>query len=91
MEPLGLTLKRGKNKYGGGRDGELMLIHRCGCGAVVINRIAGDDHQRSLIECFERSWALDSRVMQELAAQGVVLLTEEDADLVEGRLFGVYQ
>jgi hypothetical protein len=88
MEPIGLTLKRGKNKYSGGRDGELMLIHRCGCGAVVINRIAGDDHERSLLECFERSWAASSYVVQELAAQGIVLLTRHEQGLVEARLFG---
>jgi hypothetical protein len=88
MEPVGLTTKRGKNKYGGERNGELMLIHRCGCGAVVINRIAADDHQRSLIECFERSWHTSPIIMHELMTMGISLLTRQEQGLVEARLFG---
>src|SRR4030065_2106742 len=32
MQPIGLTVKQGRNKYGNYRSGELMLIHRCYCG-----------------------------------------------------------
>src|SRR5512139_2755149 len=44
MRPVGLTLKRSRDKYGGQAAGELMLVHQCSeCGKLSINRIAADD------------------------------------------------
>src|SRR4026209_2498083 len=44
MKPIGLTMKKGRNKYRPGPRGELMLVHACTeCNAVSINRIAADD------------------------------------------------
>jgi hypothetical protein len=44
MKPIGLTMKKGRNKYQLGGRGELMLIHECiECGSLSINRIATDD------------------------------------------------
>lgn len=41
MEPVGVALRP---------DGEWLLVHRCQrCGAVRLNRIAGDDDERALL------------------------------------------
>lgn len=41
MEPIAIEVRR---------DGEWALVHRCtGCGTVRTNRVAGDDHERSLL------------------------------------------
>lgn len=89
MQPIGLTTKRSRNKYAQGRDGELMLIHRCTrCATIIINRIAADDSAAALLEVFEESWAGGATVAAELAERGVELLTIHDHDLVRQRLFG---
>ena len=86
MEPIALTTKRSRNRYGGARDGELMLVHRCsGCGKVVINRIAADDSPATLLETFEASWQLD---LAELDRWGIAALGAHDRLLVRQRLFG---
>jgi hypothetical protein len=44
MAPVGLTLKKSRDKYARHTQGELMLVHRCqACGDLSINRIAADD------------------------------------------------
>lgn len=89
MEPVGLTTRRGRNKYASERDGELMLIHRCsGCGRLVINRVAADDSVDALIALFEASHALLAPLVAELGRQGVAALTARDGDLLRRRLFG---
>ena len=89
MEPIGLTTKRGRNKYANERDGELMLIHRCsGCGAIVINRIAADDRDDLLLDIFELSCRPSAALQAELIAQGITLLLNKDRGLVQQRLFG---
>jgi hypothetical protein len=88
MEPVGLTCKRTAGKYGQAR-GELMLIHRClGCGKLCINRIAGDDDERRLVEYFESSWRLPAWLRERLAARDIELLGERDAGFVYSRVFG---
>lgn len=85
MRPVGLTTKRGRNKYARERDGELMIIHRCtGCGELVINRIAADDCARTLFDLFEGS-AADIAALDdaELAPLG-----PHEGTLVRRRLFG---
>ncbi len=89
MRPIGLTTKRGRNKYAQERDGELMIIHQCaGCEKVVINRIAGDDSIGAIDELFASSFAISSALRAELAGSGVSILTDRDHDLVRRRLFG---
>jgi hypothetical protein len=89
MQPIGLTTKRSKNKYARERDGELMLIHRCtGCATIVINRIGGDDSTAAILEVFDSSCAADALLYAELTTSGVSILTEDDRDLVQRRLFG---
>lgn len=42
MRPVGVEVRE---------DGEWAIIHRCtGCGALRTNRIAGDDHERALLQ-----------------------------------------
>lgn len=44
MRPIGIEVKPGAH------SGEWSLIHRCeGCGVIRVNRIAGDDSERSLL------------------------------------------
>jgi hypothetical protein len=56
MKPVGLTMKKGRNKYASSPRGELMLVHECvDCESVSINRIAGDDDSETLIAVFHSS------------------------------------
>ena len=89
MQPVGLTTKRGRNKYADERDGELMIIHRCTvCAKVVINRIAADDSDAALVELFEDTCIPSAAFQAELEAMGVSLLVAREGDLVRRRLFG---
>lgn len=89
MQPIGLTTKRSKNKYARERDGELMLIHRCtGCAKIVINRIGGDDSPAAILEIFDSSCTSGAFLDADLDASGVSILTADDRDLVQRRLFG---
>lgn len=89
MEPVGLTIKRGRNKYAGEHDGELMLIHRCtGCGKLVINRVAADDDPEGILALVAGSLDASPSLAAELALQGISMLTADDDGLVRRRLFG---
>lgn len=89
MRPIGLTTKRGRNKYAGERDGELMIIHQCTvCPKVVINRIAADDSAAAIFELFEESCDPSAAFQAELDTAGVSILTARDSDLVRRRLYG---
>lgn len=89
MRPVGLTTKRGRNKYARERDGELMLVHRCaGCGELVINRIAADDDTAGILDLFARSCDAADALVAALADADVALLGPEDGALVRRRLFG---
>lgn len=92
MQPIGLTVKRGRNKYGLETYGELMLIHRCReCGKLSINRIAADDLIERLMEIFWVSLGLDSPTQRQLEGSGIRLLQGEDVKLVVGQLHGITQ
>src|SRR5512146_1804775 len=59
MKPIGLTMKRGRNKYQREARGELMLIHECiECRTLSINRIAADDDSETVMAVFRESFAL---------------------------------
>jgi len=93
MKPIGLTFKKeAANKYGGERVGELMLVHRCcneKCRKVSINRLAGDDDVKIILNLFEESLSLDPVEKERIYTQeGIKLLTEEDREEVESQLFG---
>jgi hypothetical protein len=89
MQPIGLTLKRSRNKYAAARDGELMLIHRCTiCAKVAINRIAADDSVAAILQIFEGSARADAASQAQLDRMDVAMLHAGDGDLVAERLFG---
>jgi hypothetical protein len=89
MQPIGLTLKRSRNKYAVARDGELMLIHRCTiCDKVAINRIAADDSVAAILQIFEHSAQDGATSQAELDRAGVSMLLAGDGDVVSERLFG---
>lgn len=86
MAPIGLTVKRSRDKYARGLNGELMLVHRCtACGTLSINRIAADDDTLKILESLER--ALEN-LAQDCLVQGINLLIEQDFPVVEQQLFG---
>jgi len=88
MEPVGLTVKKIKKKYGN-PTGELMLSHRClGCGKISINRIAADDDSNVLYKVFEASFRLDNFTRDRLQAEGIDILGFGDEKIVRTQLFG---
>jgi hypothetical protein len=92
MQPIGLTVKPSRNKYGDEKTGELMLIHRCSdCNRLSINRIAADDLSERLMEIFYTSGKLDSSTLQLLELSGIRLLHEEDVKLVISQLYGIME
>jgi len=89
MEPIGLTFKHeGVDKYGQKKQGELMLVHRCQrCGKVSINRVAGDDDSKKIMEVFGKSLLL-GKLPQGKEEGIIVLVTEKDMEEVKRQLFG---
>jgi hypothetical protein len=89
MQPIGLTLKRTRKKYGIARYGELMLIHRCvECGSVSVNRIAADDDAALIFDIYRGSFQLDTHVKIELAISGVNALGIVEGNIVQAQLYG---
>jgi len=87
MKPIGLTMKKSRNKYQIKSRGELMLIHECvECGDLSINRIAADDDPDSVMEAFRASLTLGRQIHSKCNAQGITVLT--DVDAVSGQLYG---
>jgi hypothetical protein len=87
MKPIGLTLKRSRNKYQPEPRGELMLVHACvGCTTVSINRIAADDDPEAILSIFQSSLDIDQVGFYN--QQGIVMLDVEDAEVVHVQLFG---
>lgn len=90
MKPAGLTLKRTNKKYGGGNQGELMLIHLCTeCERVSINRIAADDVASAIYTVYTQSLDLSPGIRARLRGSGVQPLAAGDDWLVRARLFGI--
>lgn len=89
MKPIGLTMKKGRNKYQREPRGELMLVHECTeCKRLSINRIAADDDAANVLAVFEGSLSL-SRQVHALAQQyGITILEENDAKTVHTQLYG---
>jgi len=84
MKPIGLTMKKSRNKYRLDKRGELMLVHECSeCGALSINRIAADDDPESILEVFNNT-LFEDRCEQ----AGITLLHAEDTEIVHAQLFG---
>ncbi len=90
MQPIGLALKPGRNKYACRAKGELMLIHRCSeCGKLSINRIAADDQAEMVIRIYSVSLALDDETHQDLKLADIQILSSADECTVLDQLYGL--
>jgi hypothetical protein len=88
MQPVGLSLKQARKKYGSSL-GELMLIHRCvDCGQVSINRTAADDDAENIMSIFSSSLKMLSNEKSTLVNTGIQVLSREHEELVRLRLYG---
>ena len=89
MDPIGLTLKKSRNKYQRDLRGELMLVHQCtGCGTLSINRIAADDDSETVRAVFEASFELGQHVHALCQEHGIVILGAQDINVVHTQLYG---
>ena len=89
MKPIGLTMKKGRNKYQREPRGELMLIHECvECKTLSINRIAADDDCTAVMAVFEKSLTLNYQVHAVCQENGIVILTTEATQIVRTQLYG---
>ena len=89
MTPIGLTMKKGRNKYQHGTRGELMLIHQCTeCRALSINRIAADDDAETITVIFQESLAKGIQIHAVCQEHGIVMLKADDTRLVYTQLYG---
>jgi hypothetical protein len=87
MQPIGLTMKNGRNKYRLEKRGELMLIHQCiECGTLSINRIAADDEPSHIINVFESS--LEGQIQDMCQQYGITVLHQADVDMLHKQLYG---
>ena len=87
MKPIGLTMKKSRNKYRIKSRGELMLIHQCvECGCLSINRIAADDDPDSIMDAFYHSRSLIHQIRVKCEQQGIIILTE--AETIVEQMYG---
>jgi hypothetical protein len=85
MKPIGLTMKKSRNKYQLSPRGELMLVHACmECNSISINRIAADDDPETVLGVFQLSLKLDFSM-----GQNIQMLRMEDVDLIQTQLYGL--
>ena len=89
MKPIGLTIKKSRNKYRLESRGELMLIHECtDCRSISINRIAADDDPSSLIMIFRESLACHHQIKLMCQQFGIMPLNADDMEMIELQLYG---
>jgi hypothetical protein len=89
MSPIGLTMKKGRNKYQREPRGELMLVHECtDCRTLSINRIAADDDSATVLAVFEESLGMDAQMHSWCFQYGIVVLKAEDRRIVHTQLYG---
>jgi hypothetical protein len=87
MMPIGLTMKKGRNKYRLENGGELMLIHQCiECGTLSINRIAADDDPSRMIAVFRGT--MGNGIQTVCEQHGILLLRANDTDVLYKQLYG---
>ncbi len=92
MEPIGLTMKKSRNKYQREHLGELMLIHECvQCKSLSINRIAADDDSATVMAVFQDSSRLDPQVHALCQGYGIMILQAADSQIVYTQLYGRYE
>lgn len=86
MKPVGLTMKKSRNKYQLSPRGELMLVHICtDCNSVSINRIAADDDPESVLAVFHSSLEISHPFFD---AHGIEMLNAKDMQAVYTQLYG---
>lgn len=89
MKPVGLTMKKSRNKYRLEARGELMLVHACvECSTLSINRIAADDDPATIVDVFQESLALGQQFQMQCEQHGVALLRAENREMIYVQLFG---
>ena len=89
MKPIGLTMKKSRNKYRLDARGELMLIHECmDCGSLSINRIAADDDSESILLVFENSLKYGQN--QRCKREDIEMLGMRESKIVHEQLYGQY-
>jgi hypothetical protein len=89
MKPVGLTMKKGRNKYQREPRGELMLIHECvECKTLSINRIAADDDSATVMAVFQESLFPGHQLQNKCQADGILLLNAQDTEIVHTQLYG---
>jgi len=89
MKPIGLTMKKGRNKYRREPRGELMLIHECvECKILSINRIAADDDSAAVMTVFQGSLILGHQIHNICQENGIVILNSQDTEIVYTQLYG---
>jgi hypothetical protein len=89
MKPIGLTMKKSRNKYPREARGELMLIHECvECKALSINRIAADDDSDAVVSVFRESLALGQELRARCLQHGIANLDAENCEMVYTQLYG---
>lgn len=87
MKPVGLTMKKARNKYRLDQRGELMLVHQCvECGTLSINRAAADDVASTILAVFQESLTNDLQRLCE--AYGILMLDLRDLDALRKQLYG---
>jgi hypothetical protein len=90
MAPVGLTLKKSRDKYTRHPQGELMLVHRCqACGDLSINRIAADDDPQKILAILEHKPANNDQLLRTCQVQGIRLLAHTDRAILQSGLFGI--
>lgn len=91
MQAIGLAMKDIiENPFTGKRSGELMLIHRClGCGAISVNRIAGDDDPYAILALIDEPLMLSCTCRRQLMQRGITLVTRRDREDIHRVLFGL--
>ena len=89
MKPIGLTMKKSRNKYRPASVGELMLIHLCiDCHTLSINRIAADDDTEAILTLFQDSLAYSDHWHAQCSKQGIDLLGAKNKEMIYQQLFG---
>lgn len=89
MKPIGLTMKKDRNKYRLESRGELTLIHECvECMALSINRIAADDDAETMIAVFQESLMLDHQIRANCEQHGILMLDALHRQMVITQLCG---
>jgi hypothetical protein len=93
MKPIGLTFKEeGVDKYGRKKQGELMIIHRCDkCQDISINRIAGDDDEKTILEIFKNSINLSPDLKEKIQSENIKMLDKNNEPEIMIQLFGKVQ